>query len=206
MPQLDHLVYGVVDLLAGVTEFAARTGVMPVAGGRHVGRGTANYLVGLGSGAYLEIIGPDPAAAGSPQPRLPFGLDTLTAPRLVTWCVRPSDLDQCLIDARSRGYDPGEATAMSRRTPSGALLEWRLTPDSTAGGGLMPFLIDWGTSAHPTSAGLPSVRLMSLHASCPQPEVIRSQLATIGLILDVTPAEHTELHATLDTPRGEVTL
>jgi hypothetical protein len=51
----DHLVYAVPDLAAAVAEFEARTGIRPAAGGSHAGRGTANFLVGLGS-AYLEIM------------------------------------------------------------------------------------------------------------------------------------------------------
>lgn len=77
--ELDHLVYAVPDLAAGVITFAEATGVTPVAGGSHPG-GTANYLVGLGPAAYLEIIGPDPAVPGA-RPRA-FGLETLTVPRL----------------------------------------------------------------------------------------------------------------------------
>ncbi|WP_312882888.1 VOC family protein [Streptosporangium album] len=34
---LDHLVYAVPGLVAGVAEFAARTGVTPAAGGSHPG-------------------------------------------------------------------------------------------------------------------------------------------------------------------------
>ncbi|MDQ1731644.1 MAG: hypothetical protein QOK10_1803 [Pseudonocardiales bacterium] len=204
MPALDHLVYGVPDLLEGVRGFAGATGVEPAPGGRHVGRGTANCLVGLGGGAYLEIIGPDPG--GSDAQRLPFGVDKLTASRLLTWCVRPSDLDQCLADARARGYDPGEPAAMSREAASGDLLEWRLTPDSTAEDGLMPFLIDWGASTHPSEGPLPEVRLVSLSAISPDPDRVRRQLSTIGLILDVRPGDRPALSAVLATPRGELTL
>ena len=38
VPPIDHIVYAAVDLDAAVTDIAARFGVRPAAGGRHVGR------------------------------------------------------------------------------------------------------------------------------------------------------------------------
>jgi len=164
---LDHIVLAVPDLAAGVEQFTERTGVRPVPGGRHLGVGTANHLVGLdGCGdAYLEIIGPDPDQPAPPQPR-PFGIDDLAAARVATWAVRPADLDRQVAEARARGYDPGAPRAMSRATPDGEGLHWRLTGlDPTAGEGLVPFLIDWGSTPHPASRGLPVVRLRSFEAT-----------------------------------------
>lgn len=51
---LDHLVYVVPDLDAGVARFAEATGVQPVYGGAHVGLGTANYLVGLHPAGWAD--------------------------------------------------------------------------------------------------------------------------------------------------------
>ncbi|MDH6486383.1 hypothetical protein M2157_002382 [Streptomyces sp. SAI-127] len=41
------------------------------------------------------------------------------------------DLDAAVATARARGYDPGEIRPMSRRTPDGTLLTWRLTDGDT---------------------------------------------------------------------------
>ncbi|MEU0563849.1 VOC family protein [Nonomuraea sp. NPDC005983] len=204
-PQLDHLVYAVPDLEAGVAEFARRTGVTPVAGGRHPG-GTANYLVGFGPTAYLEIIGPDPAAAPGTRPRA-FGLETLTEPRLAAWAVHPDDLDASVRRARERGYDPGDVAPLSRRTPAGTLLEWRLTRrEDPATVRPVPFLIDWGATAHPAASGLPRLGLSSLSASHPDPAALRRDLAALGVELDVAEGAETELRAELETPLGTVTL
>jgi len=51
-PVLDHIVLAVPDLAEGAAGFARLTGVRPVRGGRHADLGTANFLVGLGVGAY----------------------------------------------------------------------------------------------------------------------------------------------------------
>jgi hypothetical protein len=76
---IDHIVLAVPDLADGAAGFAGLTGVRPTRGGRHADLGTANFLVGLGVGAYLEVIGPDPDRPDPGRPR-PFGIDDLTGP------------------------------------------------------------------------------------------------------------------------------
>ena len=175
-------------------------------GGRHVGRGTANYLVGLGDDAYLEIIGPDPDARERPR-HLPFGIERLTEPALITWAVRTTDIDDVIARSRGRGYDPGDASAMSRRTSAGELLEWRLTPDTIGdGGGLVPFLIDWGQTRHPAASGLPAVRLLTLTAQSPAADVLAARLDALGVDLPVAEGRAPRLHAELLTARGTVVL
>ncbi|MEO6958243.1 MAG: VOC family protein, partial [Antricoccus sp.] len=56
---IDHLVWGVRDLSAALISFEDALGVKPAEGGRHIGRGTRNYLVALTHTAYLEIIALD---------------------------------------------------------------------------------------------------------------------------------------------------
>ena len=193
------------DLLTTTKVVAARTGVTPVAGGRHLGIGTANTLLGLGDGAYLEIIGPDPKAEPGHAPR-PFLIDELADARLVTWAVHPPDLDTTLATAREHGYDPGTAYPMQRRTDDGQLLRWRLTrAEYEHSNGLVPFLIDWGDTPHPTSRPLPEVRLRELTGTHPDPDTVGRLLSALGVHLDVT-AGPAGLHAVLDTPNGTVAL
>lgn len=161
-PLLDHLVLATPDLPATVAEFASRTGVTPAPGGVHVGLGTRNYLVGLGGRSYLEIIGPDPEQP-EPVELRPFGVDRLAGPATVTWAISPPDLEAAIAAARERGYDPGPIHPMSRRTPDGTLLRWRLT-DSGSGhpSGLVPVPHRLGrlgaprrlgTARHPAAGG-----------------------------------------------------
>jgi hypothetical protein len=201
---LDHLVLATPDLAATVADFTRRTGVRPALGGTHVGLGTRNHLVGLGGTAYLEIIGPDPEQTDPEGPR-PFGVGLLPAPRTVTWAISPPDLDAAVAAARARGYDPGDAEPMSRRTPDGALLRWRLTNGGAAHpSGLVPFLIDWGSSPHPTDSGLPVTPLLSVSATAPDPDGIRPLLAALDTELALTRGP-VGMSFTVDTPRGPVT-
>ncbi|MEV0581850.1 VOC family protein [Nonomuraea sp. NPDC050310] len=201
MTVLDHLVYAVPDLEAGVAAFTRLTGVAPVKGGAHPG-GTANYLVGLGSGAYLEIIGPDPEQDERPRA---FGLETLAEPRLAGWAVRTTEIDDLVARARAAGYDPGEVSPLSRRKPDGTLLEWRLTRiDNPEAVRLAPFVIDWGATTHP-SEGLPQLELVALSGTHPEPAKIEAALHALGAKLDVAAGEPA-LEAALHTPNGLVTL
>lgn len=200
---LDHLVYATPDLDATVAELERSLGVRAAVGGRHPGFGTRNQLLGLGGKSYLEIVGPDPEQGRPEQPR-PFGIDTLTEPVLVTWAVAVGDLDAVIARARERGYDPGDAQDMSRCTPSGELLSWRLTLPHESG--IVPFLIDWGATRHPAESGLPAVELVSLGGGHPEPESVRGDLAAIDVRLDLDKQLRPCLTAVLSGRYGPVTL
>ncbi|MCG5217841.1 VOC family protein [Streptosporangium sp. KLBMP 9127] len=204
---LDHLVYATPDLGGTVADLEGRLGVRTAVGGRHVGLGTRNHLLGLGGQGYLEIIGPDPEQEAPESPR-PFGIDSLTGAGLVTWAVACPDIDAATAAARARGYDPGDPQAMSRRTPEGVLLSWRLTFARPGGrdGGLVPFLIDWGATRHPADSGLPQAELVSLSAAHPDPGSVRGDLAALGVDLDVAVGPRAGLTAVLRGRHGDVTL
>ncbi len=212
-PTLDHLVYATPDLERSVAEFGEVTGVRPVEGGRHLGRGTRNYLVGLvgpGGGSatgYLEIIGPDPQNPPEPGAVPPFGIADLRRPRLITWAVHPGDLDAAVVAAAAAGADLGPALRMSRRTPSGRLLEWRLATTWPAPlDGIVPFLIDWGATPHPAAdPDLPAVTLVALFATHPDPPAVHRVLGSLGVELRVE-AGRAGLIAIVQTRRGRVQL
>ncbi|RIJ69764.1 VOC family protein [Nakamurella silvestris] len=203
---LDHLVYAVPDLEAGLAAFEAATGVRPTEGGRHLGKGTRNYLVGLGPTRYLEIIGPDPDHPAEPGVQVPFGLDEVTEPRLLTWSVHPAHPERVLAAAVAAGVDLGPLTAMSRLTTTGVTLSWRLaTTFPLPLGGVVPFVIDWGNTPHPAASGLPQLELLSVSGVHPEPAVARDVLAGMGIELPVA-AGPVGLRALLRGPRGVVEL
>ncbi len=204
MSQLDHIVIAAPDLDALVDEFHALTGVQPEPGGRHVGKGTANQLVGLGEGRYIELIGPDPSQDEPTEPR-PLRVDEVTATTVVGWAVRPDDIGARVTAAREADYDPGDPNPMERRTPDGELLAWRLTPPRGGLDGTIPFLIDWQDSAHPSN-GLPAVTLLSLTLTHPDPDAVRAALEAVDaleLVTDILQGE-ASLAVELETPHGRV--
>lgn len=205
-PCLDHIVVATPYLDDLVRSFHDRTGVEPALGGRHESRGTRNHLVSLGDKAYLELIGPDDPNASGPLPAV-FGIDHLTGPRVAAWKVRSSDLETTVATARSHGYDPGDVGPLSRRTPDGTLLQWRLTQNPpTDFDGLVPGLIDWQDSPHPTAADLPEMRLVALVGQHPQAGAVRDALYALSVELEVGEGDAAGLDVTLATPHGEVHL
>ncbi|HKW01428.1 MAG TPA: VOC family protein [Vicinamibacterales bacterium] len=205
--QVDHLVFAVSDLDAGIARIEMLVGVRASAGGQHPGRGTRNALIALGPASYLEIIGPDPDQPKPDGPR-PFGIDDLKTPRLVTWAAKGTNLDQLVTDARTKGVTYGLATPGSRRRPDGVLLTWRTTnpADASAGDGLMPFFIDWGASAHPSASAATGATLVGLRAEHPEPDRVLAMLRAVGVELPVTRGPVAVLVATIAGPKGRVEL
>lgn len=205
---VDHLLLGVADLDAGIAWLEQRTGVRAQIGGSHPGMGTRNALVSLGPRQYLEIIAPDPA-----QPAFTFNLDlrTLPGPRLVTWAVSTPDIDAAVADARRNALEIVGPRDGSRKRPDGALLRWRRASviASLAEGDVdpVPFLIEWASDARHPSADAPAgCRLVDLAIAGANPEKLDAVLASLGIAATVAEADHASLTATLDTPKGRVTL
>lgn len=203
---IDHLVYAAPDLREGVAEVERLLGVRAAAGGKHAGRGTHNALLSLGMGVYLEIIGPDPDQPDPNQPRA-FGIDSLREPRLITWPVRVHDIEARVEASQSAGYDPGVVLPMSRTLPDGVVLQWKLTwREHMPGDGLVPFLIQWETAAHPSRNAPAGCSLLDLEAEHPHPEAIEPMLAALGVDLQVSEGGRPVLLATIECPRGTVVL
>ena len=206
LDRVDHLVYATPDLKAGVAALETLLGVRATPGGEHPGRGTRNALVSIGPRAYIEIIGPDPEQP-PPKEARPFGLDSLTAPRLVTWAANESDLSRLSKLAAQAAIPLGELASGSRRRPDGLLLSWNYTnPRSVVADGIVPFFIDWGKTPHPAETASSGGRLVGLRAEHPDPERVQAQLAHLGLRLAVTNGARPALIATIEGPRGKVEL
>ena len=136
MVRVDHIVYGVADLSATAGRLAD-LGLPSVEGGRHPQFGTENRIVGLGD-CYLELL------AGPPVTALLEGEDD----RLLGWMVRTDDIG---ADARRLGLD---VLSMSRETPDGRELRWRLAGFGL--GGPMPVFIQWDTPWSPGGEARPA--------------------------------------------------
>lgn len=206
---LDHLVVTVPDLDAAIAWFAEATGVAPVPSGRHPDRGTANALVVLDApgapAAYLELLGPDPLQDPEVLRRADATLVAGAAPALRTWAVHPDDLDGVVERAQQAGVRAGTPFAMSRATPAGDELHWRVSRAPGALDGVQPFLIDWGTTPHPSTADLPTLTLEHFEIAHPDAAGAALALAQLGSPVEVTEGPAL-LTATLRGPAGTLTV
>lgn len=204
--RVDHLVYATPDVEATVADVSHRLGATPSFGGSHPGRGTRNYLLASGTRSYLEIIGPDPDQP-PPSPSQWSSIDSLASARMVRWAANVSDLEALAARAAARGADLGPVRIGGRRRPDGVAISWTFTdPDTVLGNGLVPFVIDWGGSSHPSSAAATGPRLVGLRAEHPDPARVRRLLDALDLPLPVTAAAAPALIATYRTRRGDVEL
>ena len=204
----DHLLLGVADLDRGIQWVEERTGVRPVAGGSHPGRGTRNALVSLGAKQYLEVIAPDPA-----QSTYTFQIDVraLKEPRLVTWAAATSDIEAIARGAKAAGRGVFGPTDGSRARPDGRMLRWRsLGVASTLAVGIVepiPFFIQWAADAvHPASDSPAGCELKALRIAHPQPAAVVDALRAVGIDAEVAAASEAALYATVSTPKGVIEL
>jgi hypothetical protein len=205
LPLVDHLVYATPNLDAAIVDLERRLGVRATPGGSHPGRGTRNALIAIGAAAYLEIVGPDPDQVVD-GPRW-FGIDGLSAPRLVTWAAKGRALHEIVERAAGEGVRLGPAVAGRRVRSDGIALFWTCTdPTVLLHDGLVPFFIDWGDSPHPSTSAAPGPRLSALRAQHPDPSRVRASLAVLGLDLQVDASPRAALVATLQTEQGPVEL
>lgn len=141
---LDHVIVCVDDLDEAAGRYEELHSVRSVAGGRHPGHGTANRIIPLGSN-YVELLAVvDREEARTSQ----FGSWALARagdPGPAAVCLRTDDLDAL---CRRLGL---EQSAMSRATPNGATLHWRIAGLVEALSARKPFFIQWDTpdDVHP---------------------------------------------------------
>ncbi len=206
LERIDHLVYATNDLDRGIAEIEALLGIRAAIGGRHAAWGTRNALVSLGPRCYLEIIAPDPEHSPASAAR-PFGLQGLSASRLVTWVANGSGLEEIRDDAARQGVVLGDVLSGERQRPDGGVLRWTLTdPACVVADGLVPFFIDWGRSPHPSQVAPQGATLAALRAEHPEAERVRGLLRVLGLALLVAIGPAPALIAEIDCPRGRVVL
>jgi len=204
--QVDHLVYATPDVGATCAELEARLGVRASVGGQHLGRGTRNALIAIGSAGYLEIVGPDTAQPLPPSPRW-FGIDSLTSPRLVAWAAHGSNLQRFADDARRHGVDLGTVSDGRRTRRDGVVLEWQVTdPNIVLENVVVPFFIDWGTSQHPAATSVAGPRLVDVRGEHPDPKRAREMLSAIGIEMAVTHAARPAIVASFQSEQGLVEL
>jgi len=181
---LDHIVIAGPSLEELVDWFRDLSGVTAAPGGAHP-TGTANALVALTIAGqrrphYLELVGPDPEREGEQLPTM-FDIHRLSRPTVITYAAHPENIDQVLEHARAEGVDLGDVQDLSRRTPDGEVLQWRLTRAPAPVNYGLPFLIDWGSTEQPGLGELPTLELVSFERVEVDPQPLRTATAALGL-------------------------
>ena len=222
LSQVDHLVVAASNLDEGVAWCETTLGVTPGPGGEHPLMGTHNRLCSIASAAfpraYLEIIA---IKSGSPHTRKTgasrwFDLDkpglqaqlANTGPQLIHFVAHTANARAGVRALAALQIDRGELIEASRSTPLG-LLRWKIAVRADGQRlfyGALPTLIEWGDVHPATTMAANGVHLQSLRATHPQSAQLRSACSAIGLGRFDIAHDAPNLLATLQTPRGLVTL
>lgn len=201
---IDHLFYACADLQTGMEEIESLLGVRPVAGGRHPFYGTHNALLSLGAGTYLEVIARDPELA-EPERGALVDLAPGDPSRLMTWVYRVRDLDSAKLRADEAGLGLGDVQAGSRANADGSEVRWRLTdPYALPMSGVIPFLIHWGDTEHPSKVFPVAGHCRRILLKHPDEKRVRQQLSTLKIDAEVEAGDSAAVCAEVDTPQGRV--
>ena len=227
--QIDHLVVVAKTLELGVQWSEATLGVTPGPGDEQASQGTHNRLFKLATPthplAYLEIIAINPGAKKSTNPLAKrwFDMDdaalqaaVATEPRLVHFVASTTALQAARTALKTLGIDRGPALPGSRHSRRG-VLHWQMTVREDGQrlfDGALPSLIQWGKAdaaeplrLHPRNS-LPrsGVTLQSLSVTHPTVAKLQAAYDAMGLSGVAFETGPANLVATLNTPKGLVTL
>ncbi|KAA1193999.1 VOC family protein [Pseudohalioglobus sediminis] len=204
----DHLVFATNDLKEGIEQIEDLLALPATIGGRHPDMGTCNAHVALGPYCYIEIIAPDPERPDFEGVR-PFGIGQHETSQLVAWAARREKLTQFVESVRARGCHLSEPFPMSRITPEGETIGWELSFQAEAdqdGVNVLPFFIDWGSTAHPASRCKQGATLLAVKLEHPEPEELAKTAEVLELDVVVGLGSSPRIIAQISSPRGEVML
>lgn len=200
MVRIDHIIIAISNIDDGTRQVEALTGIRPVLGGSHPGRGTQNALIALGPRQYLEILAPQAGA------EVPERLDVshLTP---IGWASSTTDIAGTMAWLRRNGYETSTAAAGSRALPDGTLLRWTTMGITDPGIAGAPFFIQWDvSSAHPATTSPGGCELHSLTITSPEGEALARLVNVLGLdvIVDGDPGSELAFEVELTCPNGTV--
>ena len=220
--QVDHLVIAASTLEEGTAWCEQTLGITPGPGGEHPLMGTHNRLFSIASpgypAAYFEIIAINTGAACARimGARRWFDLDNAAlqlslkqnGPQLIHFVAATPHAAPALQALTKLGIDRGELLEASRMTPHG-LLQWKITVRTDGQrlmNGCLPTLIEWGDVLPTQNMASSGATLQSLTATQPITDELRAAYTAIDLQGVKVAQGPANLVATLNTPRGLVTL
>jgi catechol 2,3-dioxygenase-like lactoylglutathione lyase family enzyme len=204
---LDHILLGCNDLDAGIAFVEEHTGVRPVFGGVHPGRGTRNALLSFGQRHYLEVIAPDPKqnSTESYAAQQLAEIKSLPAPRLIGWAVHVADLDALIQKIKAAGTAVHGPFPGSRAKPDGRVLKWKTAALADDHHGVLPFFIEWSAdSVHPSVDAPAGCSLESFSIADANPGDLSKIFEQLGIEVRVEPGEKSELRARFRGAKGKL--
>ena len=203
--RVDHVIIGVYDLRTGMAELERMTGVRPVFGGVHPGRGTQNALLSLGSGTYLELLAANPAERVRSTDVLE--LSGLKKPTPIGWAVSGDNLNSLRRRVRLAGVGVTSVNPGSRRRRDGVILHWQTFGYARLDDPGAPFFIIWNDRLqHPSRTSPAGCQLKSLTITTPQAPRLRQAIASLALHVVVRKARQSGMKVAMDCPKGRVVL
>lgn len=208
MLNIDHLLWAVPDLHAGMDFFEELTGVRPVEGGSHPGRGTRNALLSFGDGRYIELLGPDPAQ----DPATVSGgfiedIQARSGPGLLTFAMQCTDMDRLATAAAKASLPFQGPFDSSRAQPDGTEIHWRLSHTSGSPFGLyLPFYIDWLDTRHPSVTVPGGLALIDFEVVHPQAAELNAYYEALDVGVRVRRGDRPGMRALIQAGGTEVVL
>ncbi len=177
--QIDHIIWAVPDLDAGAAYLEELSGVEPITGGVHPGRGTRNKLISAGEKMYLEVIAPDTGQmpldpAANPVQAFADRISRMDSPEVDMFAFASSDLEFMAEAGRKLGLEVVGPSPGQRRTPEGELIRWSHVDFIGHGfGQFVPFAINWLDSPHPSTTSPEGAVIEGITVEHPRADELR---------------------------------
>ncbi|MEM6476796.1 MAG: VOC family protein [Pseudomonadota bacterium] len=196
---LDHVAIGVPDTERGVQEIAERIGFEPLLTEPEPGQFYWSGAVPLGSGKFLEILGPNPAFRKF-NPFIEM-VKRLDQPRPIFWYVATDDFAAFQTAAKAAGA-PVERVQTVRHEKQGVLTDYTRGIIGPGFLSVSPNVIQWRSrnSNFDDSEGL---TFLGLELSHPEADRLNTAFTTLGIDQKVHTGPH-RMALRLGTPKGEV--
>lgn len=202
---IDHFIWIAKDYENGKKTIMEKFETAPVDGGKHLGYGTQNALLGLGENLYLEILSPDLEQA---QPNhWSRAIFAANSDGIFHWAAKCSDLKSLHNKALACGYESSGPLAFSRKAPNGEIFSWQLLfLGGHNFGALVPFFIDWGNTPHPSKNIPMGGQLYRFSLASPQANSLRKFMQSLDINVDITQSEIARIDIEVKTKNSTISL
>lgn len=207
--QIDHVIWAVPDLDAGAEYFEQMSGVTPIVGGVHPGRGTRNKVASAGDRMYFEIIAPDPAQmpfdpVANPVQAFAHTISQMPGPEVDMFAFSTADLEAAAAAGRELGLEVVGPTPGQRVTPEGVLIRWsHVDFIGHEFGQFIPFAINWLDSTHPSTTSPKGAVIEGITVEHPRADELRRIYEALGVPAQVVEADEPVIIVRMSSAEGD---